>query len=81
MPDRSNPDQATIWQDRYDRSRRDYFAGGSEAVLKASLYGLGYIGVRLNDEVAYLRSLRESNKTVEDPAGIGGFVSGLPDKH
>ena len=86
--DRSDPDHAQRWLDRYDRSCRDYQAGGSEAILSASLYGLGYVGARLSDEVAYQRMLRGDHfqrigdvarRVVNDVAARGGFTSGLPE--
>lgn len=84
--DRSNPDHSQIWRDRYDRACADYQADGRAGVLRASLHGLGYIGTRLNDEVTYQEGLRASagavqqvaRQAVADPAGRGGFVSGLP---
>jgi len=86
--DRSNPDFAQIWRDKYDRAVRDYQAGGSEVVLRASLRVLGYAGVRLEAEVTYqadqrvmakpFKSLADvTRQVVTDLAGRGGFTSGL----
>ena len=77
--DRSDPDYAQRWRDRYERSCRDFQAGGSIAVLRASLFGLGYIGARLDDEVRYQDSLRVVHTEIAAPSGRGGFTSGLPE--
>jgi hypothetical protein len=86
--DRSNPDFGQIWRDRYERSCRDFQAGGSVHVLRASLFALDYIGARLEDEVRYQEGLRgdtfrsigeAARKVVVDVAGRGGFTSGLPE--
>jgi len=87
MIDRSNPDYAEIWRDKYDRACRDYQAGGSVHVLRASLFGLGYAGNALDTEVLYQEGLRDTfkpiaaaaRKVVADAAGRGGFTSGLPE--
>ena len=49
----SNPDAAEQFRWRYDRAVRDYQAGGSEAVFKASLYALKYRGLELENEMNY----------------------------
>ena len=86
--DRSDPDHAQRWRDRYERSCRDFQAGGSIAVLRASLFGLGYIGARLDDELRYQEDQRvdafrsignAARRVVADVAARGGFTSGLPE--
>ncbi len=88
MIDRSDPDYAQRWRDRYERACRDYQAGGSLAVLSASLFGLGYHGMRLVDEVNHQESLKAdtfrsigeaARKVVANAAARGGFTSGLPE--
>ena len=70
----SNPDAAEVHRWRYERACREYAAGGSEAVLKASLKCAGYYGTRLAEELRYQVGLRDS-VVRHVPKG---FVSGLP---
>jgi hypothetical protein len=73
----SNPDAAERFQWRYERAIDEFKNGGSEIVLRASLYAIGYRGNVLEDEVNYQKCvLGIANK--EKPAD--GFVSGLADK-
>jgi hypothetical protein len=69
----SDPDAAERFRWRYERACREYAAGGSEAVLKASLKCAGYYGMRLAEEVRYQVGLKGevARKTI-------GLVSGLP---
>ncbi len=86
--DRSNPDHAQIWRDKYERACRDYQVDGSEPVLRAFLRILGYAGARLEAEVSHQKELRAESfrpigeaarRVVADTAGRGGFTSGLPE--
>jgi hypothetical protein len=53
-----DPDAAERFRWRYDRAYREYAAGGSEAILKASLKCAGYYGPRLAEEVRYQIGLK-----------------------
>ena len=68
----NNPDQAQIFRWRYERSVSDFVAGGSIDVLRASLYAVGYRGIRLEDEVNYQIGIRHdiqqhNEKAIGDP--------------
>ena len=67
----SNPDAAEIFRWKYERSVADFAAGGSEAVLKASLHALGYRGARLENEMSYQLGLRGREK-------VDNYKGGLP---
>lgn len=68
-----DPDAAERFRWRYERACREYAAGGSEAILKASLKCAGYYGTRLAEEVRYQIGL----KSVMIKR-VPKFVSGLP---
>lgn len=67
-----NPDASEIFRWRYERSVRDFTAGGSTDVLRASLYAINYRGRRLEDEVNYQIGIRHDiqqhhEKAIGDP--------------
>lgn len=68
----SNPDAAEIFRWKYERACAEFAAGGSEAVLGASLYCLGYRGDVLRAEINYQKSLRGNNNK------INIYQGGLP---
>ena len=69
----SNPDAAEIFNWRYARAVRDFAAGGSEAVFKASLFALGYRGARLDDEVTF-----QYTSGVRKVKVVDSYKGGLP---
>lgn len=69
----SNPDAAEIFKWRYAHAVRDFAAGGSEAVFRASLFALGYRGTRLNDEVTF-----QYTSGARTAMGIDNYKGGLP---
>jgi len=68
-----DPDAAERFRWRYERACGEYAAGGSEAVLKASLKCAGYYGTRLAEELRYQVGLRGNVAK-----NAVGFISGLP---
>ena len=88
MIDHRNPDAAEIFRDRYAKITDQFQHGiATEPVLRATLHGLGYIGIRLEAEIAYQQLLRDDTfkplsdavrEVVAELAGRGGFTSGLP---
>jgi hypothetical protein len=68
-----DPDAAERFRWGYERACREYAAGGSEAVLKASLKCAGYYGTQMAEELRYQVGLRGNVAK-----NAVGFISGLP---